>query len=265
MIDLHNHCLPGIDDGPADLAESLDLLHAFQAQGVNELVCTSHIGLQHLQSGAALRREMDRQSRQLANLREQAAAASIPITLHSGFELMLGQALLDRLQQGDLSTGLAGSFYLLGELPHGFSGDLAVFDAMFYTIRLLGFELILAHPERSLSDSRQIRRLIRRVRQEACWLQVNAGSLVRPDVALTETASPPAAERQHQRQRLARELLDSGVVSLIASDAHHARRRPPLNGKAFQWVESHYGASAARRLLIENPEAVLKDRLMELV
>ena len=33
MIDLHNHILPGIDDGAADLEESLEIARAFAAEG----------------------------------------------------------------------------------------------------------------------------------------------------------------------------------------------------------------------------------------
>ncbi|MFL5541650.1 MAG: CpsB/CapC family capsule biosynthesis tyrosine phosphatase, partial [Longimicrobiaceae bacterium] len=38
MIDFHNHVLPGVDDGAADLAQALAALRAFAAQGVGTVV-----------------------------------------------------------------------------------------------------------------------------------------------------------------------------------------------------------------------------------
>ena len=43
MIDLHNHLLPGIDDGPADLPTALEMARMAVANGISHSVCTPHI------------------------------------------------------------------------------------------------------------------------------------------------------------------------------------------------------------------------------
>ncbi|MCE1239066.1 MAG: hypothetical protein LWW83_03955, partial [Azonexaceae bacterium] len=43
MIDLHAHFLPGVDDGPATLAESLRLAEKAVADGVEWTVMTPHV------------------------------------------------------------------------------------------------------------------------------------------------------------------------------------------------------------------------------
>ena len=43
MIDLHNHLLPGIDDGAPDLDTALQLARIAVADGITHLVCTPHI------------------------------------------------------------------------------------------------------------------------------------------------------------------------------------------------------------------------------
>ena len=43
MIDLHNHLLPGIDDGAPDLEASLALARVAVQDGITHLVCTPHI------------------------------------------------------------------------------------------------------------------------------------------------------------------------------------------------------------------------------
>ena len=42
MIDLHCHILPGIDDGPKTLNESLELARIFAQSGYNHVVATPH-------------------------------------------------------------------------------------------------------------------------------------------------------------------------------------------------------------------------------
>ena len=42
MIDIHLHILPGVDDGPATLQESLVLAQALVQEGVHEAIATPH-------------------------------------------------------------------------------------------------------------------------------------------------------------------------------------------------------------------------------
>jgi len=43
FIDIHNHILPGIDDGAKNVAESIKLIEGFREFGVNKFICTPHI------------------------------------------------------------------------------------------------------------------------------------------------------------------------------------------------------------------------------
>jgi protein-tyrosine phosphatase len=43
MIDIHFHCLPGIDDGPRDWDESVALCRAALADGIHTIVATPHV------------------------------------------------------------------------------------------------------------------------------------------------------------------------------------------------------------------------------
>jgi len=42
MIDLHCHILPGIDDGPELLDESIEMCRIAANDGISKLVCTPH-------------------------------------------------------------------------------------------------------------------------------------------------------------------------------------------------------------------------------
>ncbi|WP_350288786.1 CpsB/CapC family capsule biosynthesis tyrosine phosphatase [uncultured Croceitalea sp.] len=43
FIDIHNHILPGIDDGAKNVEESIQLIKAFREFGISKFICTPHI------------------------------------------------------------------------------------------------------------------------------------------------------------------------------------------------------------------------------
>lgn len=47
LVDIHNHILPGIDDGAKTVEESLGLLRGFSQLGVTRFICTPHIMHHH--------------------------------------------------------------------------------------------------------------------------------------------------------------------------------------------------------------------------
>ena len=42
MIDLHAHILPGLDDGPKNMDEALEMCRVAQADGIHTIVATPH-------------------------------------------------------------------------------------------------------------------------------------------------------------------------------------------------------------------------------
>lgn len=47
MIDLHFHALPGIDDGPPTVEDSVELVEAARRAGTRVVVATPHIDFRH--------------------------------------------------------------------------------------------------------------------------------------------------------------------------------------------------------------------------
>ena len=43
FIDIHNHILPGIDDGAKTVEDSIELIKGFNEFGVKDFICTPHI------------------------------------------------------------------------------------------------------------------------------------------------------------------------------------------------------------------------------
>ncbi|MEJ7787220.1 MAG: CpsB/CapC family capsule biosynthesis tyrosine phosphatase [Solirubrobacteraceae bacterium] len=53
MIDIHCHILPGIDDGPATVAEAVALARAAVAAGTTQIVATPYVSSDHPHNPAA--------------------------------------------------------------------------------------------------------------------------------------------------------------------------------------------------------------------
>ncbi len=92
------------------------------------------------------------------------------------------------------------------------------------------------------------------------WLQEDEDALA----ALTDrggllqvTAGALTGAMGRAPGRCAHWLMDQGLVSFVASDAHNATTRPPRLREAFTTVGARWGADTAPRLFVENPSRVL--------
>ena len=85
MIDLHNHILPGLDDGAADVSVAIGMAKMAVEEGTTDLACTPHIlpGLYHNRGDsikcavAELRQVLQREG-VLLNLSHRCGRASCP-------------------------------------------------------------------------------------------------------------------------------------------------------------------------------------------
>jgi len=117
--DLHFHLLPGVDDGPADMAASLDLARAAVAEGTRTVVVTPHV-----RADIGITDAVEIHARVL-ELRSALEAARIPLELRCGGELYhdtvggMRQSELELLAQGP-----SGARWVLVETPfHGIADD----------------------------------------------------------------------------------------------------------------------------------------------
>src|SRR5687768_15502280 len=89
MIDFHNHVIPGVDDGAADLSQALAALEAFAAQGVGTVVATPHVSGASTLDPPVLQRTLARIDRGWEELCAAAAGAAAAVRLERGAEVML--------------------------------------------------------------------------------------------------------------------------------------------------------------------------------
>jgi protein-tyrosine phosphatase len=225
FVDLHTHVIPSGDDGAESIEAGLDLCREMAAQGAGVVYGTPHAHppdswFPITEARIALAR------RSYLEMKPQCAEFGLDLRL--GWELSATGALV-----GDLSDYvLEGTRAILLELPgpwFSFPDEVAVTREQAAAIRGAGFEVVLAHPERSLGVQRHPEILLELVGDEAlvCF---NADSFV--------GGHGEACEQCVWR------LLELGVGDFVASDAHRPERPSRLR-EAVEAIAARYGEERA--------------------
>jgi protein-tyrosine phosphatase len=242
VIDLHNHLLPGIDDGARKLEETLQFLRIARQDGVGTVVATPHMkpGVYDNTRQAILER--------VAMVREaQRGDDAEGVILLPGAEVYFTADLTARARAGELMTVGDRGRYLLLELPYQ-QVPMHVDDTIFQ-LKLLGITAIMAHPERVAYYLEDIRRVEASVRLGA----------------LTQVTGASITGRFGQKARdFARDMLARNLVHVIASDSHDVRHRPPVLAEAMRAAAAAVGETAARRMVEDIPRSILDGREVEL-
>lgn len=232
MIDLHNHLLPGIDDGAPDLDTALALARVAVDNGITHMVCTPHIHPGRYDNTPDTIRTA------LHTLARALLEANIPLKISAAAEVRFGMELMQAVEQRTLPYlgRWQGKKVLLLEFPHG---DLP-FGAEKLTQWLLARDVVpmIAHPERNKTLLRHPAR-IKPFLQQGCLLQVTAGSV--------------AGHFGSACQDFAHRLLEAGAVTILASDAHNLNHRPPVLHEGMEHAAAIVGHAMARHLVDAAP------------
>jgi protein-tyrosine phosphatase len=214
-FELHFHLLPGIDDGPPDLATSLELAREAVVDGTRLVTCTPHARLADVA-------EIPGRVSELASALER---ADIDLEVRAGLELAWDDvADLDDAALQTVAQGPPDRRWLLLEAPLPGTGELDGFLDGAQELRDRGFGLLIGHPERSpalTGAPGSIDGLL----AAGDRLQVNASSLTG-----YHGAGPRAVGLELARSRRA---------TVIASDAHLPIDRGPALSAAVGVLRDH--------------------------
>ena len=202
MIDIHNHILINVDDGPKSREEMLNLLKQAKSEGVTEIIATPH----HLSS--AYDNDKQQVLSKVEELLSMNEVQEIGIKLYPGQEIRITDQILPGLEDGSILS-LNNSKYLLIELPSG--GVPHYTERLFYELLSKGYVPIIAHPERNKGISQDLDKL---------YQLVKAGALSQL------TTSSLLGENGKKIQKLSIQMLENNLTHFIASDAHHSEIRP---------------------------------------
>jgi protein-tyrosine phosphatase len=234
MIDIHHHCLPGVDDGPRTLAESVDLCHMAADEGIETIVATPHV----------LRGRWQNTSRaQLAAILDElrGAVGDRPRIL-AGSEYFFGHDM-DEMLRTESILPLAGGRYVLVEFSSHTVPPL-VRDPL-YRVQLDGWTPVIAHPERNIV-----------FQSKPDFL----ASLIRIGVKTQVTTGSVTGEFGPEAQTAAIDWLQRGWVHVMATDAHNVTKRQPRFRAARERVASLVGEEIAQALFVDNPKSIVESR-----
>jgi protein-tyrosine phosphatase len=242
FVDLHNHLIPGVDDGARDLEDALAALEAMREQGVRRLVATPHIEGDLIHREEAFRGRCQKVDDAWELFRAAATERFPDVRIGRGHEIMMD---VPRVQLADPRLRLGGSSAVLVEFPLYFlpAGGVEVVA----NLRSQGWIPVVAHPERYVNIGLDDWSVVEKWRRAGARMAVNAGSLV--------------GGFGTGARITALQMLSRGWVDVIGSDYHARNGRRPLQlGAAYEELLRSGGEEQASLLFSLNPARLLDDQ-----
>ncbi len=221
--DIHSHILPGVDDGPKNYEEALELLKLSVLDGTENIIATPHfyaslhaLGEQFQLINSTFDKFVNRVNDEFPDLH-----------LYLGVEVRYFDGI-SRCDSLELFC-IRNTRTILLEL-----GYEPITEKIISEIKELyynGFNVILAHLERyfKIKGFAKIKRLVEDGFAKA---QLSASSFF---------------ERSFSRAAI--KLLKGGYIHFIASDMHSADTRPPKLKEAFTFIDNTFGKELSEELI----------------
>ncbi len=198
ITDIHNHILPGIDDGAQNLEESIGLLEKFRDLGITKFIATPHIMNDYypntpetINAALALLKKEISKNKTLKNTEIRFAA-----------EYMMDQNFLDLMKTEKLLS-LQENMVLV-EMSY-FQAPINLNEILF-KLQTNGYKPVLAHPERYAFYHTKDLSKYEELKNRGCLFQLNTLSL-----------TPHYGSNM---QKIAYKLLENGMIDFIGSDTH---------------------------------------------
>jgi len=191
VVEVHNHVLPGLDDGARNMQEALQMLFFWVEMGYQKVIATPH----HSSYFPTSDEEIEDK---LSQLRYQAQEQEMPVQITAAAEYLLESDLLDKSKK---IRFFGPKRYILIEF--GFSFLPIGWEAALYELQREGYTIVIAHPERYPYATQDV---LRGWYERGLLMQVNLLSL---------SGYYGKAEMQK-----AEYLLEKGWVHFVGSDMH---------------------------------------------
>lgn len=236
VADLHFHLLPGVDDGPETMDQSVELARVAAGQGTRIVVTTPHVRADFVTDVFEL-------PGRVREIRAALETAGIELEVLGGAEL--SHEMVARLEQSELellAQGPAHARWLLVESP--FEGMDPGFHEATEELRDRGFGVVLAHPERGADATEHGSPGLHHELAQGALLQVNAQSL-----------TGGHGSRPHA---VAHALVRDGLAGLVCSDAHGPSRPPALPAGRAAMERAGVPEPIPRALTVGAPRRLLE-------
>jgi len=199
VADMHNHLIPGIDDGSTDLETSIVMIRAMHALGYRKFVATPHVQWEMfkntheiIENGASL-------------VRDRLKDTEMKIEFRGAAEYFLDEHV-DELLENNIP--LLTIYKNLVLVEFSFIRQPIDLKEKLFQLQIKGYQPIIAHPERYLYFGAQ-KASYDQLHDMGCIFQLNLLSL--------------CGYYGKKQEELAHYLIKKKYVSLLGSDIHNMR------------------------------------------
>ena len=203
FVDMHNHILPGIDDGAKSVEEAIALLNGFSDFGVTNFVATPHIMHNYYPNTPKTI------AKSLGELQIGIKEANLNTTITAAAEHMIDANFETILENGEIMP--LGSNYVLIEMSY--LQPAINFDSAIQKLASERYFAILAHPERYVFMNNRMGKHAK-YKKNGILYQMNL-------LSLSEYYGKDV-------QKMTMKLLDEGVFDFLASDVHNLNQLTSL-------------------------------------
>ena len=235
LVDLHTHILPGVDDGAETIEQSLALLEAERQNGVEAVVFTPHF----LPQNETPERFLKRRDEAFQFLLSRAPT---DLKYLCGAEVLYSQYLANLEDLPKLCIG--DTDYLLLELPYQAPFTDKLFSAIWRIVDEYAITPIIAHVERYAAVQKDPELLLQ-FKEMGCHIQINASTMIRREM-----------------RQIAKRIVRTGTVDLLASDCHDTEFRAPNLKAGFEAAQKHFDTHFVH-LMQYTAQTIFEDREWE--
>ena len=232
MIDIHCHLLYGLDDGAADIEESIKMLKTASGQNITDIILTPHW------RRGMFRYDIEKVNRHFSEL--QKYADELGITIYPGAEYHVDKDIIDSLKAGKVHT-LADSRYVLTEYSH--DSEISLINWMSRELIYNGYIPVIAHIERYRCMTENIDNIYN-LKNAGAIIQVNADSIL--------------GLEGRPLKKLCKQLIKEELVDIAASDCHNNSNRSCHLAECYKYLCKEFDEATAAGLLQNNPAALIK-------
>ena len=226
FVDMHCHCLPGLDDGAHTMEESVQMLTTAYKDGIRTVIATPHF---HHRRGNATKEQILEATERV---QEEIQKLYPDMKVYSGNEIYFSSSVPDRIANGELCT-LADSKYVLIEFSP--EKDYSDIRKAIQAVQAEGVWPIIAHVERYeclVKNPVLATELV----EMGAYLQVNAAGIL--------------GKYGRKEKRMIKKLFSSGDISFVSTDAHDTEHRRQELSEAAAYVQKKYGEKVVRNIII---------------
>ena len=139
-VDMHNHILPGIDDGASDIQTSIDLIKIYKNLGYSKIIATPHTMSDYYPNTATtILKALDTLNLEIKSQNIQG------IEVKAASEYMVDPDFEEMIDSGSQLLTYKDNHILI---EMSYLRESANFNEVLYKLQLKNYQPILAHPER---------------------------------------------------------------------------------------------------------------------